>query len=83
MMTTANSQSITLPSPAKLNLFLHINGKLPNGYHELQSLFHFVDYGDELTFTVTEDEAIKLFSKHSDISGYHTAEFTDCLTTRL
>ncbi|KXS51429.1 MAG: 4-diphosphocytidyl-2-methyl-D-erythritol synthase, partial [Marinobacter sp. T13-3] len=45
--------SITLPSPAKLNLFLHIVGKRPDGYHELQTLFQFLDYGDELTFTLT------------------------------
>jgi len=47
--------SITLPSPAKLNLFLHIVGKRPDGYHELQTLFQFLDYGDELTFTLTPD----------------------------
>lgn len=51
---------MTLPSPAKLNLFLHINGRLSNGYHELQSLFHFVDHGDELTFEVTQDANISL-----------------------
>ncbi|WP_045494530.1 4-(cytidine 5'-diphospho)-2-C-methyl-D-erythritol kinase [Vibrio hyugaensis] len=36
------------PSPAKLNLFLYINGRTENGYHELQTLFQFVDHGDEL-----------------------------------
>lgn len=45
---------LTLPSPAKLNLFLHINGRLDNGYHELQSLFHFLDYGDTLDFELLE-----------------------------
>ena len=48
--------SLTLPSPAKLNLFLHIVGKRPDGYHELQTLFQFLDYGDELTFTLTTDQ---------------------------
>lgn len=47
--------SITLPSPAKLNLFLHIVGRRPDGYHELQTLFQFLDYGDEITFTLTPD----------------------------
>ncbi|MBZ0334367.1 4-(cytidine 5'-diphospho)-2-C-methyl-D-erythritol kinase [Marinobacter sp. AL4B] len=51
------STCITLPSPAKLNLFLHITGKRPDGYHELQTLFQFLDYGDELTFTLTPDQA--------------------------
>ncbi|MDY6816835.1 MAG: 4-(cytidine 5'-diphospho)-2-C-methyl-D-erythritol kinase [Pseudomonadota bacterium] len=45
--------SITLPSPAKLNLFLHIVGRRPDGYHELQTLFQFLDYGDDITFTLT------------------------------
>ncbi|WP_066801696.1 4-(cytidine 5'-diphospho)-2-C-methyl-D-erythritol kinase [Moraxella oblonga] len=37
-------------SPAKLNLFLHITGRRPNGYHNLQSVFCRVDFGDFLTF---------------------------------
>ncbi|KJY81495.1 kinase [Vibrio galatheae] len=37
------------PSPAKLNLFLYITGRRDNGYHELQTLFQFLDHGDELT----------------------------------
>ncbi|MGB1952113.1 MAG: 4-(cytidine 5'-diphospho)-2-C-methyl-D-erythritol kinase [Marinobacter sp.] len=40
----------TLPSPAKLNLCLHIVGRRPDGYHELQTLFQFLDYGDHITF---------------------------------
>lgn len=43
------------PSPAKLNLFLYITGRRDNGYHELQTLFQFVDFGDELTVTVNEE----------------------------
>ena len=38
------------PSPAKLNLFLHITGRRPDGYHLLQTLFTFLDYGDSLFF---------------------------------
>lgn len=47
---------LTLPSPAKLNLFLHIVGKRPDGYHELQTLFQFLDYGDDITFTLTPEQ---------------------------
>lgn len=46
---------ITLPSPAKLNLFLHILGRRPDGYHELQTLFQFLDYGDDVTLSLTPD----------------------------
>jgi len=39
----------TWPAPAKLNLFLYITGRRPDGYHNLQTLFQFLDYGDTLT----------------------------------
>ncbi len=48
--------SITLPSPAKLNLFLHIVGRRPDGYHELQTLFQFLDYGDDITLSLTPEQ---------------------------
>lgn len=37
------------PSPAKLNLFLYITGQRADGYHTLQTLFQFVDYGDTIS----------------------------------
>ena len=52
--------SLTLPSPAKLNLFLHILGKRDDGYHELQTLFQFLDYGDEIAVTPRTDGRIIL-----------------------
>ena len=45
---------LVLPAPAKLNLFLHITGRRPDGYHALQTLFQFLDYGDELGFTLQD-----------------------------
>ena len=38
----------TWPAPAKLNLFLHVTGRRSDGYHELQTLFQLLDWGDEL-----------------------------------
>ena len=52
--------SLTLLSPAKLNLFLHITGRRPDGYHNLQTLFQLLDYGDTLTFTSRSDGQINL-----------------------
>ena len=46
------------PAPAKINLFLHVIGKREDGYHLLQTIFQFLDYGDELAFTLTEDGKI-------------------------
>ncbi|QGW79357.1 4-(cytidine 5'-diphospho)-2-C-methyl-D-erythritol kinase [Pseudomonas alkylphenolica] len=57
---------LTLPAPAKLNLMLHILGRRDDGYHLLETLFQFLDYGDELSFAVREDGEIRL---HSDIEG--------------
>ncbi len=42
---------ITLPAYAKINLFLHITGERPDGYHNLQTLFQFVDLKDTMTFS--------------------------------
>lgn len=53
-------QHLTLPSPAKLNLFLHITGRRPDGYHELQTLFQFLDYGDTLHFRTRRDPGLTL-----------------------
>lgn len=39
------------PAPAKLNLFLYITGRRADGYHNLQTLFQFLDYGDRLHIT--------------------------------
>ena len=48
------------PAPAKLNLFLHVTGRRSDGYHELQTLFQFLDIGDELNFDLTDNGAISL-----------------------
>jgi 4-diphosphocytidyl-2-C-methyl-D-erythritol kinase len=52
--------TLSLLSPAKLNLFLHITGRRPNGYHELQTLFQLLDWGDYLQFTANETGQISL-----------------------
>ena len=41
---------LSLLAPAKLNLFLHVTGRRADGYHELQTLFQLLDYGDSLRF---------------------------------
>ncbi len=48
------------PSPAKLNLFLYITGRRANGYHELQTIFQFLDHGDDLTITANDSGDITL-----------------------
>ena len=59
-LSTSLGKPNRFPSPAKLNLFLYINGKLPNGYHELQTLFQFLDFGDWLTIDIRQDKQIHI-----------------------
>ncbi len=54
------------PAPAKLNLFLHILGRRPDGYHELQTCFQFIDLCDEITIGVRPDG---LICRTNDLPG--------------
>ena len=56
--TSMIESSATWPAPAKLNLMLHITGRRADGYHELQTVFQFVDLCDELRFEITSDGQI-------------------------
>ncbi len=49
-MTHPFTSDFAWPAPAKLNLFLHVTGRRADGYHELQTVFQFLDYGDSLYF---------------------------------
>ncbi len=60
------------PAPAKLNLFLHILGRRPDGYHELQTCFQFVDLCDEITIEVRSDGVIR-----------RTVDIADCPPRRI
>lgn len=51
---------IRVPSPAKLNLFLHITGRRENGYHELQTIFQLIDLYDWMNFEAIGDEDIQI-----------------------
>ncbi|TFF34288.1 4-(cytidine 5'-diphospho)-2-C-methyl-D-erythritol kinase [Pseudomonas sp. RIT623] len=57
---------LTLPAPAKLNLWLHITGRRADGYHELETVFQFLDHGDELSFALRDDGQIRL---QTEIAG--------------
>jgi len=48
------------PAPAKLNLFLHVTGRRADGYHLLQTLFRFIDFGDRLRFVARDDDKVIL-----------------------
>ncbi|MFT6267765.1 MAG: 4-diphosphocytidyl-2-C-methyl-D-erythritol kinase [Alphaproteobacteria bacterium] len=59
------------PSPAKINLFLHICGRYENGYHELQTLFQLLDHGDQIGIEINDSSKITLADS---IEGVNTED---------
>ena len=58
--------SAPFPAPAKLNLMLRVTGRRADGYHLLQTIFRFIDYGDSLRFRVRTDG---LIARVNDVPG--------------
>lgn len=58
ILDAENRRDFVWPAPAKLNLFLHITGRRADGYHELQTVFQFLDKGDQLRFAPRDDGEI-------------------------
>jgi 4-diphosphocytidyl-2-C-methyl-D-erythritol kinase len=54
-----DTHPISWPAPAKLNLFLHITSRRPDGYHLLQTVFQLLDVGDALRFRITPESSIR------------------------
>ena len=62
----ASDSTITRLSPAKINLFLHITGKRADGYHNLQTVFRLLDWGDYLHFSVLDDALVPTADGEAD-----------------
>jgi 4-diphosphocytidyl-2-C-methyl-D-erythritol kinase len=60
MASTPDTNTLELLAPAKLNLFLHITGRRDDGYHELQTVFQLLDWGDTLRFAANTSGSITL-----------------------
>jgi 4-diphosphocytidyl-2-C-methyl-D-erythritol kinase len=59
------------PAPAKLNLFLHVTGRRPDGYHLLQTVFQLIDRGDTLHYTLRDDHELR---RVTDVPGVPEAQ---------
>ena len=56
------------PAPAKLNLFLHVTGRRADGYHLLQTVFRFVDFGDDVGLRVREQGEVRRVGEVVDVA---------------
>ncbi len=61
--------TLILPAPAKINRFLHINAQREDGYHEIQTIFQFIDLADQLTFTINKAGKLNLHYSNSSINA--------------
>ncbi len=61
--------STNWPAPAKLNLFLHITGRRPDGYHSLQTVFQFIDLIDELDLRILDSDKVTRSSTLIDVAA--------------
>ncbi len=75
-----SSAQRTYPAPAKLNLMLRVTGRRADGYHLLQTVIRFIDYGDTLRFRVREDGVI---TRVNDVAGVPAAEDLALRAARL
>lgn len=68
MQAETPPQDSCWPAPAKLNLFLHITGRRPDGYHLLQTVFQFIDFCDELKFNVRDDGDVRRITEVAGVA---------------
>jgi 4-diphosphocytidyl-2-C-methyl-D-erythritol kinase len=70
-MSLSNESLRDCLAPAKLNLFLHITGRRPDGYHALQTVFQLLDWGDRLHFTRRDDGVV---TRKTEVPGVPEAQ---------
>lgn len=66
-MEVTLERSLRWPAPAKINLFLHVTGRRPDGYHTLQTVFQFLDLCDDLDFERRSDGRIRRLYELPDV----------------
>ena len=62
-----DGKSVQIAAPAKINLFLRVMGKRPDGYHDIFSWFQALDLVDQLEIEVAGHSNIEIISDHPDV----------------
>ncbi len=65
----ADGAVLRLPAPAKINLFLHVLGRRPDGMHRLQTVFQLLDWGDEVELTPRADREVRMAAPTPGVPG--------------
>src|SRR4030095_8837533 len=73
-------ESLSFPAPAKLNLMLRVVGRRADGYHLLQTVFRFIDFGDTLQLSLREDGVI---ARTNDVAGVPADDYLALRAARL
>lgn len=63
-------------APAKINLFLHVLGRRDDGYHDLQSLFSFADFGDEISIAPSDALRLHIDGEFAAALNAHESDVT-------
>jgi 4-diphosphocytidyl-2-C-methyl-D-erythritol kinase len=69
LVAPARADWTVWPAPAKLNLFLRVVGRRADGYHELQTVFRLLDWGDEIRLRVRDDGDIRRLGEVPGVSS--------------
>lgn len=68
-MSSTQTKLLTIFAPAKINLYLHVTGRMDNGYHTLDSLVAFADIGDQLKIEPAQDFEFEAIGPYSSAFG--------------
>ena len=66
------------PAPGKLNLFLHVVGRRPDGYHLLQTAFRFIARHDDIRIRVREDGLLQRVNEVPGVAAENDLAFCWC-----
>lgn len=68
------NNKITTPANAKINLHLQVLNKLPNGYHNISSIFQSVTLSDSITVEILDGSGVNVFTENAVIEGENLAK---------